>query len=198
VAARGLDIPDVSHIFNYDVPHHADDYVHRIGRTGRAGKTGQTFMIVTPADGRALDKVVRLTGKAPDEVTLDLDWSQAKTSPHRSGDRRAGASRDRRDRSRGRPASETSVAPMTPIAPTTATEAEAMPAAAPAPEPRRTREPRRERAAQAPPAKSPERERVESGSRRSDAGDDARVVGFGAEMPAFLARPIRAPASADD
>ncbi len=37
VAARGLDIPDVSHVFNYDVPHHADDYVHRIGRTGRAG-----------------------------------------------------------------------------------------------------------------------------------------------------------------
>ena len=40
VAARGLDIPDVSHVFNFDVPHHADDYVHRIGRTGRAGKTG--------------------------------------------------------------------------------------------------------------------------------------------------------------
>ena len=54
VAARGLDIPDVSHVFNYDVPHHADDYVHRIGRTGRAGKSGETFMIVTPADGRSL------------------------------------------------------------------------------------------------------------------------------------------------
>ena len=50
VAARGLDIPDVSHVFNYDVSHHADDYVHRIGRTGRAGKTGQTFMIVTPGE----------------------------------------------------------------------------------------------------------------------------------------------------
>ena len=40
VAARGLDIPEVSHVYNFDVPHHADDYVHRIGRTGRAGKTG--------------------------------------------------------------------------------------------------------------------------------------------------------------
>ena len=43
VAARGLDIPDVSHVFNFDVPHHADDYVHRIGRTGRAGKTGTAY-----------------------------------------------------------------------------------------------------------------------------------------------------------
>src|SRR5580658_2703260 len=75
VAARGLDIPDVSHIFNFDVPHHADDYVHRIGRTGRAGKSGEAYMLVTPADGRALDKVIRLIGLAPDEVTLDVDWS---------------------------------------------------------------------------------------------------------------------------
>src|ERR1700722_13505559 len=95
VAARGLDIPDVSHVFNYDVPHHADDYVHRIGRTGRAGKLGDTYMIVTPADGRNLDKVVRLIGKAPEEVKLDLDWSEAKSdgprakrrTPERRGDR---------------------------------------------------------------------------------------------------------------
>ncbi|MDQ7814069.1 DEAD/DEAH box helicase, partial [Brevundimonas sp.] len=71
VAARGLDIPDVSHVFNYDVSHHADDYVHRIGRTGRAGKTGQTFMIVTPGDDRSLDKVLKLIKMAPEELTLD-------------------------------------------------------------------------------------------------------------------------------
>ena len=71
VAARGLDIPDVSHVFNYDVSHHADDYVHRIGRTGRAGRTGQTFMIVTPADDRSLDKVLKLIKMAPEELTLD-------------------------------------------------------------------------------------------------------------------------------
>jgi superfamily II DNA/RNA helicase len=47
VAARGLDIPDVSHVFNFDVPHHADDYVHRIGRTGRAGRSGTAITIVT-------------------------------------------------------------------------------------------------------------------------------------------------------
>ena len=50
VAARGLDIPDVSHVFNYDVPSHSEDYVHRIGRTGRAGKKGETIMFVTPSD----------------------------------------------------------------------------------------------------------------------------------------------------
>jgi superfamily II DNA/RNA helicase len=114
VAARGLDIPDVSHVFNFDVPHHADDYVHRIGRTGRAGKSGQAFMIVSPADDRNLDKVLKLTGKVPDELTLDLDWSQARDERKPSGrDQARGASRGRSDRpGRGRPDSETSVAPM--------------------------------------------------------------------------------------
>ena len=75
VAARGLDIPDVSHVFNYDVSHHADDYVHRIGRTGRAGKTGQAFMLVTPADDKGLDKVLKLIKMDPQELKLDIDWS---------------------------------------------------------------------------------------------------------------------------
>ena len=47
VAARGLDIPEVSHVFNYDVPIHSEDYVHRIGRTGRAGREGHAYMLVT-------------------------------------------------------------------------------------------------------------------------------------------------------
>jgi superfamily II DNA/RNA helicase len=63
VAARGLDIPDVSHIFNFDVPHHADDYVHRIGRTGRAGKTGTAITIVAPADGKAVALIEKLIGQ---------------------------------------------------------------------------------------------------------------------------------------
>ncbi|HQR89839.1 MAG TPA: DEAD/DEAH box helicase, partial [Caulobacter sp.] len=98
VAARGLDIPAVSHVFNYDVPHHADDYVHRIGRTGRAGRSGITYMLVTPGDDKGFDKVIKLIGSTPVEEKLDLDYSQAVTV-HRDGDKKRGSrgapSRDR-------------------------------------------------------------------------------------------------------
>lgn len=57
VAARGLDIPTVSHVFNYDLPNHPEDYVHRIGRTGRAGRTGTAFALVTARDGKLLDAI---------------------------------------------------------------------------------------------------------------------------------------------
>ena len=62
VAARGLDVPAVSHVFNFDVPIHADDYVHRIGRTGRAGRSGQAFMLATPRDGKYVEFIEKLTG----------------------------------------------------------------------------------------------------------------------------------------
>ena len=113
VAARGLDVPDVSHVFNYDVPHHADDYVHRIGRTGRAGKLGKTYMIVTPADAKNIDKVLKLIGKAPEEIVLEgVDFAaikDEKRSDSRSGGRDRGRGGDRsssrgdRDRDRERP-----------------------------------------------------------------------------------------------
>ena len=103
VAARGLDIPAVSHVFNYDVPFHADDYVHRIGRTGRAGRTGKAFMIVSPNDAKAYDKVLKLTKKEPETVTLDLDWSLAaggdgERRSSRSGSRGAPRRSERSDR----------------------------------------------------------------------------------------------------
>ena len=63
VAARGLDIPAVSHIFNYDVPSHAEDYVHRIGRTGRAGRSGKAMTICAPLDERNLADIEKLVGK---------------------------------------------------------------------------------------------------------------------------------------
>ena len=63
VAARGLDIPAVSHVFNFDVPHHADDYVHRIGRTGRAGRSGTAITVVSPADKKSVAAIEKLIGQ---------------------------------------------------------------------------------------------------------------------------------------
>jgi superfamily II DNA/RNA helicase len=63
VAARGLDIPDVSHVFNFDVPYHPDDYVHRIGRTGRAGRPGTAITIATAMDRKAVETIERLIGQ---------------------------------------------------------------------------------------------------------------------------------------
>ncbi|HLH91640.1 MAG TPA: DEAD/DEAH box helicase [Xanthobacteraceae bacterium] len=63
VAARGLDIPDVSHVFNFDVPHHPDDYVHRIGRTGRAGRSGTAITIVAPIDQKSVGAIEKLIGQ---------------------------------------------------------------------------------------------------------------------------------------
>ena len=67
VAARGLDIDDLSHVFNFDVPMHAEDYVHRIGRTGRAGKTGRSFTLAWREDEKLLDAINKITG---DEIPL--------------------------------------------------------------------------------------------------------------------------------
>ncbi|MBB3993743.1 superfamily II DNA/RNA helicase [Sulfitobacter undariae] len=63
VAARGLDVPSVSHVFNFDVPSHAEDYVHRIGRTGRAGRDGKAIMICTVRDEKNFENVEHLVQK---------------------------------------------------------------------------------------------------------------------------------------
>ena len=63
VAARGLDIPDVSHVFNFDVPMHSEDYVHRVGRTGRAGREGHAFTMVTREEQKYLSAILELIKK---------------------------------------------------------------------------------------------------------------------------------------
>lgn len=63
VAARGLDVQGMSHVFNWDVPYNAEDYVHRIGRTGRAGATGRAFTMVLPSDEKALSNIHKLIGR---------------------------------------------------------------------------------------------------------------------------------------
>jgi superfamily II DNA/RNA helicase len=65
VAARGLDIPEVSHVFNFDLPWAADDYVHRIGRTGRAGHEGHSISLVSPDDLKFVKDIEKITAEAP-------------------------------------------------------------------------------------------------------------------------------------
>jgi superfamily II DNA/RNA helicase len=97
VAARGLDIPEVSHIFNYDVPIHPEDYVHRIGRTGRAGREGFAAMLVTPKDYKALkaiEKLLRQEIPWIDGAPSEAEQAEAETRPNENGrHRRGGRSR---------------------------------------------------------------------------------------------------------
>ena len=205
VAARGLDIPAVGQVFNYDVPHHADDYVHRIGRTGRAGRTGEAYMIVTPADAKNIDKVLKLIGKTPEEVVFEgVDFASIKderrassSGRERGGSRERGGRSERGSRDRSRPiAPHGEVASMEPVV------------AAPASEPTETEAPKRRSRARAeapaeskaaakpapkaaPPAPAPAEPARRDRSRRDnrdDRDDRDSVVGFGSDIPAFLLR----------
>ena len=100
VAARGLDIKGVSHVFNFDTPWHPDDYVHRIGRTGRAGAKGRAFTFVTPEDEEAIANVEKLTGM---EIPVyDLDQKAPEAKERRPSDERP--AREDRPARRERPA----------------------------------------------------------------------------------------------
>ncbi|MCB1338798.1 MAG: C-terminal helicase domain-containing protein, partial [Maritimibacter sp.] len=164
VAARGLDIPNVSHVFNFDVPGHAEDYVHRIGRTGRAGRKGKALMICEPRDQKNLDAVERLIEKViprvdgPQVATSDEDTSEADARP--SDERRSS-----RGRGRGKPGA----------AETRATEPKAA-------EPRAAEPVRRDDRAEDRPAP---RSRSSRGGRSSRSED---VVGMGDHMPQFIAQ----------
>jgi superfamily II DNA/RNA helicase len=170
VAARGLDIPDVSHIFNFDVPHHPEDYIHRIGRTGRAGRAGTALMIVAPTDDRALAAIQKLTG-------LTIEWlgpstangagdSPAEDSPR---PRRRGRDRDR-DRSTRGHGRQKGDRPHRGDA-----------ASRPQRHPDRTEA--RTREAERPAERLPDQ----------PASGDGAPVGLGNHVPAFLLRPTRLP-----
>jgi superfamily II DNA/RNA helicase len=163
VAARGLDIEGLSHVFCFDVPVHAEDYVHRIGRTGRAGRAGRSFMLAVPEDGKAVAAIVALIGKEIPPATVEgLEPAELEAEgEYRARPRRAPRS-DRRERGRARPAPASKPAAA---AGTGAT-------VTPFPRPTEAKQPRR-----------PER--------RPAAEEDRRVVGFGDHLPAFLARPPR-------
>ena len=102
VAARGLDIPEVSHVFNFDVPHHPDDYVHRIGRTGRAGRSGTAITIVAPIDGKAVGAIERLIGETIPWMTGEPGPVAAQEASSAQESERSARSERPRDRHRGR------------------------------------------------------------------------------------------------
>ncbi len=112
VAARGLDIPDVSHIFNYDVPTHAEDYVHRIGRTGRAGREGCAYLMSTPAESKYLVAIEKLIGKSllkSNIINLDENQKDQRPSPHKTHGGRSQkpkASKKKNGSEKARPAKE--------------------------------------------------------------------------------------------
>jgi superfamily II DNA/RNA helicase len=95
VAARGIDIGGLSHVFNFDVPHHAEDYVHRIGRTGRAGLEGHAFTIAMPDDRGAVEAIEKLIGHPIPPVNVEgldpVDW--AEDDGRRRGRRRTAAAK---------------------------------------------------------------------------------------------------------
>jgi superfamily II DNA/RNA helicase len=205
VAARGIDIQGVSHVFNFDVPVHAEDYVHRIGRTGRAGRSGRAFSIATTEDGKHVAAIAKLIGKEIPLIQVDgLDPAEFEETD------------DRRKRRGGRKDKER-------------VETRERPEKAAREEQRRPEQPRREerRAEQERPEQHraeqhrPEQHRAEQGRaeqgrgdyqrpdyhrhderradqgrrddrrRRRDEDDDEVVVGFGDHVPAFVLRRAR-------
>ncbi|MFZ1991849.1 MAG: DEAD/DEAH box helicase, partial [Alphaproteobacteria bacterium] len=109
VAARGLDIPDVSHVFNFDVPFHAEDFIHRIGRTGRAGRAGEAYTLVTRGDQKSLDAILHMIKKDIEEIKLEGVDPNAEGS---SQDEEREGSRGRRGgRGRGRERNQSERAP---------------------------------------------------------------------------------------
>jgi superfamily II DNA/RNA helicase len=216
VAARGLDIPDVSHVFNFDVPTHAEDYVHRIGRTGRAGRSGAAFTLLTREDGKYLAGIEKLIGTtipvrgvsanetvaeetaAPAEEAAPTDEAQTDAAP--SEERKPRERRQRGGRGRSKPTEAKADvvaledAPQPTIAdPVAELVAEVIEHPARAPQgPRRHEQPRRDR-----------NERHErSRGRGRDDDDGPRVVGLGDHVPAFMLRavklPKRSPIEAED
>ncbi|MGH6863729.1 MAG: DEAD/DEAH box helicase, partial [Methylocella sp.] len=169
VAARGLDIPDVSHVFNFDVPTHAEDYVHRIGRTGRAGKTGVALSIVTPADQKYIFEIERL-------IARKIDWLPGESLADLPADSETSQRTPRAARSRrGSPPGGGARARASTSRPPDITA----PAAAKPSGSRRDDRPRGE-ALPKPAA---------VGSRHGQKDDGAPVVGMGDHVPMFLLRP---------
>jgi superfamily II DNA/RNA helicase len=188
VAARGLDIPDVSHVFNFDVPIHAEDYVHRIGRTGRAGRSGAAFMLVTKRDSKHLDAIEKLIGEKiewhhGDISALPVREESDEKPRGRSGgrDRDRGARKDSRGpRREAAPVhtNDTVTADVAPVIDFESKRAEKPPMAKSSTAPKKDYSNRQERPY---PANDDSRRR-----RYHQQDDGPTPVGFGDDIPAFM------------
>ena len=213
VAARGLDVPAVSHVFNFDVPIHADDYVHRIGRTGRAGRSGAAYMLASHRDGKYIEAIEKITGnKLPRREMMDIEVRE-ETRPRRDFDKDGRGGRGGRDKGRGRDGKQRDrrppggkfhdqVASMEP--------AEASPDAAPAAQSPVHEQPRQEQARQEqqrqePREPKPRQEQRPKSEHRNEPRNDKRERGGQrqyneqaakpeavdkSQLPAFLFRPV--------
>ncbi|QIE40584.1 DEAD/DEAH box helicase [Rhodobacteraceae bacterium SC52] len=172
VAARGLDVPSVSHVFNFDVPSHAEDYVHRIGRTGRAGRDGKALMICVPADEKNLADIERLITKEIPRLESPVKAEPAAVAPAEAASSEEDAprkpSRRRVVRRKEKPVEATSEAPVAEAAPEVPQKAE-KPA-------------RAQRSSEDGRNGGKSRGRAGGRGRRDD-----NVVGMGDHLPSFIA-----------
>jgi superfamily II DNA/RNA helicase len=170
VAARGIDIGGLSHVFNFDVPHHAEDYVHRIGRTGRAGREGHAYTLAAPGDRLAVEAVEKLIGATIPRIEIEgldpAEWSDEDGRKRGRGPKKDSRERDRGERDRGKEKERDRTA-----------ETPARPERAARPERDQDRKPeRRER----------DRGERDRGDRGGDRDSGAHVRGFGENIPAFM------------
>ncbi len=177
VAARGLDILVVSHVFNFDVPIHAEDYVHRIGRTGRAGRSGQAFTLALPEESKALAGVHAMLGHPIAETALEnvQGWSGGGGDVHgkdRRHRRTRGGRGKREEAAKPKHARKTGPAP---VKKTTQKKSAA-------------RKDTAEKTAPAKKAGAPTRKDT-----RKDSGADGGKAdkSFGAHVPAFMRNPVK-------
>lgn len=181
VAARGLDIKGVSHVFNFDAPWHPDDYVHRIGRTGRAGASGVAYTFVTPEDAEALDNIQKLIGTKIPVFGAKAAATDAPDALPVEGDTKAAPAKRKRPPRKAKTAAPETVADDAKVETTVAPVQDA-PAEAKAPVVEKRPEPARPVPVRPEPVRSAPPQR-----RRNAQDDDGPDDGWNGPMPSFLA-----------
>ena len=204
VAARGLDIGGLSHVFNFDVPIHAEDYVHRIGRTGRAGLEGKALTIAAPEDRYAVEQIEKLIHHPIPPILVEgldpVDWAEKDSrkrrgrkaaAPKKAAEKKPAGTREKADRPRTERSRTERKRPERPVQrdlPVLADE----------------RRPRREEARRSEPSRDeyrrdearldePRRDDFRRERYRRDDDLGPAVVGFGDDVPAFMLLRTRSP-----